>query len=143
MADPLAVIGGIASVAQIFGCIVQTTETIAKFCHEVQDAPTELHRIKDKLIILKIVLENFQHHLQEFDDDVVVPPDLRELLMRAVTAVKGDAEALQYALNEFDSVSVRKRLRWAFVNRHVAEKLLARLQGSENTLNCVGQLLNM
>jgi hypothetical protein len=146
MADPFTVIGGIASIAQILGCIIQTAEAIKGFCDDVQDAPAELQRIKNKLIILKGTLAHFQQYLDVFDDDIVVPPEVRETLILATLEVQRNVEALQEACKHPDTpgtISVRRKLKWAFIDRHVVDKLLLRLQSSENTLNCVGQLLHM
>lgn len=146
MAEVLAIAGGIASFAQILATAVKACEKITQFCQDFQDAPMELLRIRDKMCILKASLLEIQRFLFAFPDDVLLPPDLRKVLVNVFDFVQVNVVALDQVSRlqaGCSSRSVGKRLRWAVLDRSRAEKLLRNLKDSESTLSVVIGLLNL
>lgn len=46
MAEVLIIAGGIASFSRLLSNVIGTIEVITTFCGELQDAPSELYRVK-------------------------------------------------------------------------------------------------
>lgn len=146
MADPLTIIGGIASFAQLMGMTIKSCEVLAKFCLDFHDTPAELHRVRDKLSILKVGLDGLQNFVGDVPDDSILPPDLRELLARAFEQIRGDIsmlESVRQVQSKESPKSIRRRLRWALVDKHSMDKMVQHLRESESTLTGVIQLLNL
>ncbi|KAJ6036180.1 hypothetical protein N7540_000459 [Penicillium herquei] len=145
MAELLTVVGGIASFAQIIGIVFQTSEVVVSFCSAVKDAPAELCRVKEKLLSLRTSLESIQVQLDGIDDDDLLPPDMCYILHNAVRSIYEDVTTLnKKCVKSLDGEprAIGKRLKWAFVERHLMSGMLERLRDSESTLTCVLQLLN-
>ncbi|KAJ5740811.1 ankyrin [Penicillium malachiteum] len=145
MAELLTVVGGIASFAQILGIVFQATETVASFCSAIKDAPDELCRVREKLLSLRTSLESIQVQLDEIDDNDLLPPDMCYILHNAVRSIYEDVIVLnKRCIKSLDGESraIGKRLKWAFVERHLMSGMLERLQSSESTMTCILQLLN-
>jgi hypothetical protein len=146
MAELLAIVGGIASFAQLLGYVIQTSEAVAKFCDDFQDAPSRVHRTKEELCLLRKTLEGIQSYLQVYDDTIIFPPDLKQVLMESIRRISTDIKDLQNETERNDLVlqgSLRKRLRWTLIERRKTEKLLSRFEESESTLDRVIQLVNL
>jgi hypothetical protein len=119
---------------------------ITKFCEEVKCAPTRLERIKDKLDTLYRNLEDIKNYLGAFEDNVVLPADLSCTLVSAITRVREDVNAVEQKCafpSSTESHSMRRRLKWALVERHKLDMLLSRLESLEAILDSVIQLTNL
>lgn len=146
MTDPLTVVGGIASFAQVLGCVIKTTQVIFNICHAVQDAPDELRRINETLLAFKLALESTQIQVGGFYDDELLPPDLRYIMQNTITSIHKDVTVLKQKCHDCaksNSVTKRERLKWAILEKRVVGNLLERLKSSESSLTCVLQLINM
>ncbi|KAJ5683077.1 hypothetical protein N7462_006242 [Penicillium macrosclerotiorum] len=146
MAELLTVVGGIASFGQILGLVFRTTEVIVSFCSAFNDAPTELRRIKEKLLSLQISLEGIQDQMGEVNDDELLPPDMCYILQNTVASLFEEVTTLHKRCSKSFNGEPRgtgKRLKWAFVERHLMTGMLERLRDSERELTCVLQLLNV
>jgi hypothetical protein len=146
MAEALAAVGALASSAQILSYIFQAAEAVAKFCDTVRDAPSNLRRIRDKLRTLHEAVVGVCNYLQAFDDDLVLPLDLRAILVDAIGHLKDDLDKIQARLETLNlklGSSTGRRLKWAAIDCRTVDKLLARLKESECTLDRVIQLVNL
>jgi hypothetical protein len=146
MVDPLTIPGGIASFAQILGMAITSCDVLTKFCLDIHDAPTELHRLRDKLTTLNIGLKGIQNFIEDVPNDKLLPPDLRELLAKLFKQVQSDISALEdvrQVQSKDSPKSIRRRIRWALVDKHSTEKMVQHLRESESTLTGVLQLLNL
>jgi hypothetical protein len=146
MAELFAIVGGIASFAQILDCIIQTSGAITTFCKEVKSAPIRLERIKDKLDALYLNLEDLKNYLGTFEDNVVLPADLSHTLVSAITRVREDVYAVEQECafpSSTESHSMRRRLKWALIERHKIDVHLSQLDSSEAILNNAIQLTNL
>jgi hypothetical protein len=147
MASPVP--NGAASFVQILDAVFGTAQNIKKFCHNVQEAPAELHRIQSKLSMLKFILEDFRTFLLNFSDENTLPLDLRQLLWKAVADVQRDlAVAQSIGRTATDDTTsgmdrTRSRLAWATSHKGHIEKALQRLKDSETTLDSILLLLNL
>jgi hypothetical protein len=145
MAEVLAVAGGVASFAQILTVVVNTVQVVASFCHDFQDAPSELLQIQSKLEILRKTLEEFRFFLLDLPNDDLLLLDMRQLLWEAVSKIQANITAIQSLTLTRSSTSpksVRRRLAWA-LKKPSTEKVLQHLNDSENTLISVLQLINL
>jgi hypothetical protein len=114
--------------------------------HAVQDAPDELRRINETLLALKVALESTRIQVGDLDDDELLPPDLRCIMQNTITSIYKDVVALKqkcHGCANSDSAAIRERLKWALIERRIVGNLLERLKGSESSLTCVLQLINM
>ena len=138
MAEPVAIVGGVASFVQLIGYIIKTSETVAHFCDEVKDAPRSVLRIRTKLNLLREGLQQIQQYLQTFDDAVILPPDLRETLVASIRRIEDDIKDVREACssaNQTTRVSLSRRIKWAAMERSKVQRLLARLESSEAILD--------
>ena len=137
MAEVLAVTGGVASLAQILAYAAKTAEMITEFCHAMDDAPAEIQRTRDKIVLLKVFLDDFQLFVNHFDDQVLLPLYLRQILRHAIHSVFEAVIEIQRTCSVANGVDMKtkmKRLKWALVERHQMKKLLQRLTNAENNL---------
>lgn len=75
MAECLAVPGGIASFVQILDAVIKLVGVFSTFCRDMKDAPSEVKRIRDKLLLLQTSLESSQQCFADVDGDILLPPD--------------------------------------------------------------------
>ena len=137
MAEVLAVTGGAASLAQILAYAAKTAEMISEFCHAIDDAPTEIQRTRDKIVLLKAFLDDFRLFLNRFDDQVLLPLHLRQMLKNAIHSVFEAVIEIQRTCSVANGVDMKtktRRFKWALVERHQMKKLLQRLTNAENNL---------
>ena len=139
----LAVIGGVASLAQILILVADSIETFTVLYRDFQDAPCELLRVQTRLRLLKKNLEDFQTFLLDFPDDVVLPPDLRQLIWEALSQVQSDLIAIRGICNFKSPQTFRVRLRWASFGKKSMSKMAQHLRKSEETLSTIIQYLTL
>ena len=146
MAEILAITGGIASFAQILACSITASKELTEFCDNLQDAPAELHRIRDQVILLRSSLESLQQHLGSFDDDILLPLDLRLLVRKAMRPVWNTLIELQRQRpmsEELNAEPLRKRVKWVLKERRTMHKIVECLKDAENDLSYVLQILSL
>jgi hypothetical protein len=148
MADPLTVLGGVASIAQIISCVVGTVESISAICHHLEDAPAEFYRMKQVLEIIQCSTLELKTCFSEESDDLVIPVELRRIFFNSINLVGQDVSILRkqidLVLTDTRNIrSVRGRLRWALVQRRATQKSLECLKESENIFSLVLQHLNL
>ncbi|KAJ5273617.1 hypothetical protein N7478_008742 [Penicillium angulare] len=147
MAEPLTIVGGIASFAQIIGLLIKPTEVAAKFCQTVHDAPAEIKRINEKLICLKGSLGAFQGQLVEIDgDEDIIPRDMRSTLHHVIESVYNDILTISDKCgiaSYSSSTSLRYRFKWVLLDQHLVHSMMIRLRDSEDKLTFMIHLLSM
>ena len=146
MAESLAVVGGVASFAQILIVIVNSIEAFAVIYHDFQDAPCELLQIQTKLRLLQLNLEDFQAFLLDFPDNVVLPLDLRQLIWEALSQVQSNLIAIQGICaveSPQTTKSFRVRLQWASFGKKSMKKMTEHLRESEQTVNGIMQYMTL
>ena len=137
MAEVLAVTGGAASLVQIFAYAAKTTEMITDFCNAMDDAPAEIQRTRDKIALLKVFLDDFQLFVNRFDDQVLLPLYIRQILRNAIHSVFEAVIEIQRTCSVANGVDMKaktRRFKWALIERHQMKKLLQRLTNAENNL---------
>ena len=144
MAEILAVTGGIASFAQILAYSITASRELTELCDNLRDAPAELHRIRDQAILLCRSLDSLQRHLGSFDDDILLPLDLRLLVRKAMRPVWNTLIELQRQCptpEELNAETLRKRVKWMAKERRTMHKIVERLKDAENDLSYILQIL--
>jgi chromosome segregation ATPase len=146
MAEVLVAISAIASITQLVVYIVKTTKAVTKFHSTIQNAPAQIRRIEEKLGTLKNVVEETQTYQQLFDDDLVLPLDLRQALFETVKRTNETVTRIQSRL-ELDEKSSRESLRgkmkWAAKAKHKTEQELHQLEHCEEQLGNIIQLITL
>lgn len=146
MAEVVAVVGTVASFAQLIGTVIKTVETLARIYGNLRDGPEELRRIAERLLILQAILKSIREFLNDLPEEVGLPADLRQALTTAVEIVQTDLVRLR-SLNDGngtgDTNSFCQRLKFTLIERHAFEKACQYLRDSESTLSCVLQLLTL
>jgi len=107
MAEMLAVAGGIASFTQVIDSVGKVVEVVINFCQDMKDAPSELRQIRDKLLLLRGSLDDFQQYLTDFDDDFLLPPDLRLLLNKSILSVHKNIRELQHICQKSNGTDIQ------------------------------------
>lgn len=147
MAESLIAIGGIASVTQLLVYIIHTTETVNKFCENIRDAPEQLQRTNDRLSMLRNVIQELHTYQQFFDDNLIIPPGLRQALFEAVKQTDFTVTRIQSMPVLQAAAASRKslawRVKWAARTRHKLESSLSHLEHCESLLGNALELINL
>jgi hypothetical protein len=143
--EPMSIIGGIASLAQILDITVKATDRLSQFIRDVRDAPSEIMRLQGKVLVLQSSLQatvDFAHGV----DEELFPQELKALLLEALFQVQRDIAALSSLhrdLTKKTTGSLRRKLLWGFVDRACAQRLQEHVRETEETLANVLQLLTL
>jgi len=146
MAELIAVVGATASFAQIFDAIVKASSAIERFCHNIEDAPSEISRIGAKLTLISVSLHSFQQHLRDFENNEILPGDFRlslQIAVHLVAEVIADIERESCITDITNSKSFKRRFKWASSEHRTMKRLLERLGNAEDTLTRLLQLLTL
>lgn len=140
--DPLTLIGAATSVSQILVLLCQTITTVKDFCEAVSNAPVELRRLHEKLLLFQGILEELNDSLDGYGDDAVLPEGLRRSTQSFIVSIQEKVKlaqlSCQVAYNS-DFTKVRKRVLWTIRDRSSMKKLLAELKESEQSLTFIIQ----
>jgi len=146
MADPMSIIGGIASCVQLLGLLIDSTKGVARFCNQICDALQELERIKYKLELLQKTLQRVEEDLGSVDDHIVLPQELWQLVGFAVRSLEEDIQELYGVCSKTRTIkghALFLRIKYVLLHRDSTMRMLDRLGRSENTLTCILELINL
>jgi hypothetical protein len=144
MADPVTIVGTIASAAQIVGVIISSCDTLSRFSRDFQDAPAEVQRLHEKLDTTRISLQSMQLFIEDMSEDEVLPLDLRRMLSKIMSQVQRSTADLKQSHDRLAPHSTKRlgrRFRWALLDKHLTQKLTQQLQDCESGLSNVLQQL--
>jgi DNA repair ATPase RecN len=145
MAELLVAAGAVASVSQIAVYLSKSLISIQQFCESVSNAPHELDQIRTRIKLLHAVLKDLQDLLPTFQDDDILPPDLRNLLHDTIRGLLGQVERAHSdcrAINCGDLINRRKRLVYVIRDRQSIKNMLKQLKTSDQTFLILVQYLN-
>lgn len=146
MADPLTIVGGVASLAQILDFTVKAGSALRRLGQDIRDAPLDVERLEHKLSVLQTSIEITTKVTDDMSEDDIFPPDLKCLLLRVLEELERDIEALALFTTKFNlrsTLSIRSRIRWGLIEKSTVERLRKRLQETESSLSGVVQLLTL
>lgn len=146
LGEALAGVAAVASVSQLLAYLMQISQVLATFYQDMEDAPSEIKRIHQKLLMLHGGLKFFKISLKDVDDEALLPLELRTLLESALQKVYNTIiEMQQKCLKKLEKEphKLSSRFRFAWKDRANSVKLLTQLQEAETDLLWLTQLLNM
>jgi hypothetical protein len=114
-------------------------------CQNVHDAPAEVAAFTTHLLILKAELEYLQSSGPEIYQKFAGPQDSADL-STAFDSARTNLAALNEAchgLQRENNTSLRRRLRWAYLDRPAAGKLLRNIRITEGSLSTILSLLTL
>jgi hypothetical protein len=146
LGEVLAGVAAVASVSQLLAYALQMSQTLATFYNEMENAPSEIMRIQQKLSMLHDGLKFFKTSLTNLVDEAILPLELRTLLMSALrkvynTIIEMQQKCLKKVVKEPHRFGPRFLFAWR--DRASSVKLLNQLQEAEIDLLWFTQLLNM
>jgi len=146
LGEVLAGVAAVASVSQLLVYAMQISQTLATFYKEMENAPSEIMRIQQKLSMLHDGLKFFKASLTNLEDEAILPLELRTLLMSALqkvynTIIEMQQKCLKKVVKEPHRFGSRFLFAWR--DRASSVKLLSQLQEAEMDLLWFTQLLNM
>jgi len=146
--EVLAVTGGVASFAQIFGIVVKTGRLINELICDFDKAPEELRKIYLTLFSLKARLQSLEEFFAAFPDKFYIPPDLGLIFWVNFQEVERDVEAAARILKPYYSGgrsvrSVRSRLRYALLDQRIFDRCMKHLSTSEHSLSGIERLIEL
>ncbi|KAF2263102.1 ankyrin [Lojkania enalia] len=121
-------IGLVAVSVQLLVHTLSSARALANLYDDIDNTPSELKYVKNRLGILHNSLKIFQSQLIETDDEDQIVSEIRQ---RCLKDGQGDQQRL------------RTRVKFAIINQGVLIKLLDRLQDAENDLKWITQIMNM
>jgi hypothetical protein len=146
MADPLSVLGGIASCAQLLGMLLDTSRSITNICKEARNALVEVRKIRTKLDLLCKALQRIRQDLGSFDNQDSLSPELWCLIDEAIKTVEGDVKELCGLCDKAgmtDGKAIGFRIKYALIHRRPTMALIQRLNQSEGTLTWIIASINL
>ncbi|KAI0137122.1 ankyrin repeat-containing domain protein [Xylariales sp. AK1849] len=147
MADPLTILGGIASIGQITGLVISTITVISTFCERVHDAPVEFSRVKHRVFAIKEMVQTFEAFVLNapgFPDEDILPQDLRQQLISSMNVLREDIEEINQHIASASTHNfqpLRRRMKWALCKRNFMTRKLDCLKQSESSLSNILLLL--
>lgn len=102
------IIAGVAvatSFTQLLAHVLRTSKTLVVFYQDLKDAPSHLKQVKQRLLLLLCILEVYEAHLREIEDDRLLPPNLRMLLQ--IVSQRLDNEAATTSIDFLAREGVR------------------------------------
>ncbi|KAF2796340.1 ankyrin [Melanomma pulvis-pyrius CBS 109.77] len=135
-----------ASFTQLLAHVLRTSKTLFVFYQDFKDAPSHLKHVQQKLLLLLCILEVYEVHLREIDDDRLLPSNLRMLLQIVLQRLDDDIfEMNQRFFNDGQkrSRSLKMKFKLMFTDREVIAKLMERLRDAERDLVLLTGLLNI
>jgi DNA repair ATPase RecN len=146
LGEVLAGVAAVASVSQLLVYVLQMSQTLATFYNEMENAPSEINRVQQRLAMLHSGLAFFKASLTDLTDEAILPLELKTLLESALRKVYNIIiEMQQKCLKKVDKEPHRfgSRFRFAWRDHASTVKLLNQLQEAEMDLLWFTQLLNM
>ena len=135
-----------ASFTQLLAHVLKTSKTLFVFYQDLKDAPSHLKHVQQRLLLLLCILEVYEAHLREIEDDRLLPPNLRMLLQIVLQRLDNDIfEMNQRFFNDGQkrSRSLKIKFMLMFTDHEVIAKLTERLRDAERDLVLLTGLLNM
>lgn len=146
MAEVVVVVSGIVSIAQLAVYVVKTIKAVTNFRNAIKNAPTSIQKIEKKLGTLKDVVEKGQTYQELFHDDIILPPDLRQVFFEAVKKTNEIVVRIQTKLELVRSSSketIKGKIVGATTAKRQVECGLQELKHSEELLDNVIQLISL
>lgn len=148
--EVLGAFAAAASISQLITYTLQASRAVNTLYKNFQDAPSELRRIEEKLLLLQHSLEFFGRYLAGVNDAEVFPPDLQVLLSSALSssALIKVADTVTRMQNEYFMNGQRRlrrkrdRIKFAISDRDVLNGFLVQLRDAETTLILITLLFN-
>ncbi|KAI1357310.1 ankyrin repeat-containing domain protein [Xylaria arbuscula] len=143
MADPLSILGGISAGGHLLGAIVKTITAISTLCENFRDAPRQLLRIQDRLILIRDILTDVESQVRELTDGDLLSEELRKSLQFTLVTILADVEKLQKLVPHLarSSSSIRTRLQWTVFRQKLSNKELEQIAQAEVSLMDILQVL--
>jgi hypothetical protein len=132
--DPLSIVGAAASIAQLLDQSTKTAASARKVVQSFINAPAEVTQLVAKLDRLRLMIDRIQKVVEEGSDakrcDDFLPTSYREILYNCLISNADALQALQSVefLAKTKSLGVRKRVRWAAMDKSRAAEIQANIK---------------
>jgi hypothetical protein len=144
--EALAGVAAAASFSQLVAYLVKTSFALTKFCQDIKNAPTEIVRVKHKVLLLHHEFDILRTIIQDIQDDEILSADIRiplQIVLSEVDEIVYSMKKRCLENHQKESVSLKVRLRFVAKDRSMMAESLAQLQEAENQLGFLAQLLHM
>ncbi|KAI9891583.1 MAG: hypothetical protein M1814_002517 [Vezdaea aestivalis] len=138
MAEALVAVSGVASIAQLVVYLVKTIKAVTEFYNTVHNAPAQVRRIEEQLGMLNTVVDDIRTYQKLFDDDIILPPNLRQKLFESIKRINDTMHRIQSNLKLYELTSkknLRGRMKWAAKEKR-------RIEPEEHELEHCGEILD-
>jgi len=123
--------------------VANLSEAITEFHQALDDAPSELSRLKAKVLLVRDSLITLRNLSGDLGQENLITSDLQDLLRTAIDTVAAAVVRSQQACRYTGDKNRARRLRWALIERHRMEELSKALSKAGEGLNLVLEILNM
>jgi hypothetical protein len=138
-------IGVASALITLIGTLSTVAEALIDIVHGVQDAPGEMAMFATQLLIVKAEIEQLQSFGLEIYQDFATSQAIN-----ALNAAFEDARISLVALHKScchlrraNNSSLSGRLRWAYIERSAADKLLKNIRNTESSLSTILNILTV
>jgi hypothetical protein len=137
-------IAATASLIALINAVSATAIASIGFCQNIRDAPAEIKNFSSRMLMIKAELEMLRS-CSPLICRQVASPDTFEILRAAVDSAQVTLQALEEACAGIKHKTNGKlrRLRWAYIDKPVVEKLFQLLRNTESSLDSIISLLSL
>ena len=141
----MEVVGAIASFSQLLSNIVAVSKVIVELYDDFKTAPKELQRLRERIDIIRLQLNDIQHLCNVVRGDAeILSDDFLDLSRKTLSGVWQAISAVQgISLYESSGLTIRKRTQWACIAKSQVQKALRHLEITEQRLGFLLHLLQM
>lgn len=147
--DPITIVGAAAAVAQLLTQVTKTAASARNVVHSVINAPAEVTNLAAKLNRLKLLMDQLQKFVQEASNasecDYLFPLFYRDLLYNCLKSSTDALQAIQSLAprEKSGSFSVKRRVRWATIDKRRAVAIQADIKDAETELDAAISILGV
>jgi hypothetical protein len=138
-------IGAASALITLVGALSTVAEALIDVVHGVQDAPGEMAMLATHLLVVKAELEQLQSFGPEIYQDFATSQAINAL-NAAFEGARTSLVSLHKScchLRRASNSSLPGRLRWAYIERPAADKLLKNIRNTESSLSTILNLLTV
>lgn len=146
--EALAVVGGIASTAQLLEVILKTSSTLIKLIEDVQYVPEEFRRLQLTLRSMQAKLQVLGTLLATLPVETDLPPSLWQDFRDCLVEVQKDFETVVNGTKSYGSgshriSSLREKFRYRIFDQKALVKSVKHLMASEENLQRIQNSIHL
>lgn len=141
----MEVIASVSALLSLVSAASTTATSIISVCQQIQDAPAEVALFTTKLCLFKAELEQLQSSSPE-GFHLSASSQSSDALYTAFSSATAGLKSVQQACSRLQRPNNHKlssRLRWVYIEKPAAERLLKGIRDTESSITVIFGILTM